>query len=408
MNLGESQMGNAGLRTFDIVWLAPLLCCCSVAPTAASQETGGHVRVLESFAIPEHGDVILLPVSVAGEEYPFAWDTGATLNVFDESLKPRLVERPRMMNIVSASENAPVALFAASPLYVGKLRLPVDVPVGCIDMSRLREVIGRDFYGILGASFHENLIVQIDFDEGKLLILAGHPLREKEEWGESVRFVPDAPWFSWVTASLDGVSQEQFMIDTGFSGTGELSQRLFDALAGSSRFTPIGETAAETVMGTKRLPLGRLASFSVGPFHHQDLIFGVSRRNKLGLAYLARYRVTFDFVAQKMYLKKGKRFSAPDHVDLSGLHVIRKSGRIEVDSVQRGSPADRAGIQAKDAIVGFEGRRGLDFDLLTIRRALGSAPGQRVMLAIDRAGKRIEVELRLEERQLWSNAPGPD
>jgi len=330
------------------------------------------------------------------------------MNVFDESLKPHLGKPLQRSGMRTSSGNVSDAFFAAPPVYVGKLRLPVDRPVGCIDMSRLCQVIGRDVYGVLGASFHENAIVQIDFDEGKLLILAGHPLREDDEWGQSLRLVHD-PWkLPWLIASFGGEERERFMIDTGCSGTGSLSQDLLDRLVASSRFRLTGDTQVERLSGTSRVVAGRLDGFSVGPFCHRDLIFRSARHNKIGLGYLSRYRVTFDFVAEKIYLKKGKRFSAPDRADMSGLHVLRKSQQIEVESIDRGSPADKAGIQPKDVIIEFQGRQASNLDLFDIRRGLGSGDRESVTLVIDRAGKEIQVTFQLREKRPQSNASEPE
>jgi hypothetical protein len=381
-------------------------CSSATAPTTAAEEGGGHVRVVEWFSIANDGDAILLPVTIRGKEYAFLWDTGASSNFFDESLKSLLGKRLGQAKLETSADDVLVECFAPPPACVGKLKLPVDRPVGCIDLSRACQVAGRRFDGVLGRPFHEKKIVQIDFDAGKLQILDGQPLQSDEAWGESVPLFRDRLGRPCIMGSVGENIRSPFLLDTGHNATGSLTQPFLDELAALSRFEWMGEALAVSFGGgTMRRSHGRLGSFSVGPFHHQDLVFGAGRDNTLGLSYLSRYRVTFDFVSGKMYLKKGRRFSVQDYADMSGLYLLQRSGRVEVVLVDPGSPADVAGIRPNDVIVEFQHRPASEIDLFTIRRALQSADGERITMTIDRAGKEIEVTFRLEERLPQSNAP---
>jgi len=55
--------------------------------------------------------------------------------------------------------------------------------------------------------------------------------------------------------------------------------------------------------------------------------------------------MVIDFAQRKIYLAKGKQFADLDREDLSGLHLLWKSGNVEVASVDEPSPAALAGIR---------------------------------------------------------------
>ena len=76
----------------------------------------------------------------------------------------------------------------------------------------------------------------------------------------------------------------------------------------------------------------------------------------LGVRYLRRYRVTFDFPNEHIYLVKGKRFADPDRGKMSGFQYLFKPKGIEVAFVDEKSPASVAGIHAKDILVALNGK----------------------------------------------------
>jgi len=47
-------------------------------------------NIPSEFKVAKQGDIMLLPVKFTGKEYLFLLDTGASMTVFDISLKPEL------------------------------------------------------------------------------------------------------------------------------------------------------------------------------------------------------------------------------------------------------------------------------------------------------------------------------
>ena len=71
-------------------------------------------------------------------------------------------------------------------------------------------------------------------------------------------------------------------------------------ILGTARSQIAGEAAKHRV--------GRVPGIALLGFRHTDMVFEESGTNVLGLNYLMRYTVTFDFRNNVINLKKGKRF----------------------------------------------------------------------------------------------------
>ena len=67
----------------------------------------------------------------------------------------------------------------------------------------------------------------------------------------------------------------------------------------------------------------------------------------------------------------------------------------EDDSVTPNGPADKAGIQPGDVIVGFEGKRVRTPDALIVA-IRARAVGETVTLTVERDGKRLDLKMVLE------------
>jgi predicted metalloprotease with PDZ domain len=147
---------------------------------------------------------------------------------------------------------------------------------------------------------------------------------------------------------------------------------------------------------------GNLAGIEVASFRSQNLVFGEQRAAKtnaagvLGLGFMRRYIVTFDFPSHLIYLRKSKFLDEPELVyDLSGLQLLAKNGRVVVAAVDQDSPAAKSGIKTHDMLRRVDGNEALPQDLYAIRRML-CTPGKTVRLAIEPDGRMIDVVLRLE------------
>jgi hypothetical protein len=206
-------------------------------------------------------------------------------------------------------------------------------------------------------------------------------------------------------AAVSGGASKPFCVDTGCAGTGQLEKSLFANIAGSGGLQPLGSSETATVAGVYSGRDGRLADFALGPFRHAGVVFHSGDRNMLGLGYLNRYRVTIDFPGQMIYLAKGKQFSGPDGEISAGMAVFWKNGRPVVYSVDENSPAELAGIQARDKVLTVQGKPASKLTANEFWEVIYSADCKPVNMTVDRGGKRISASFTPQEKSKWPKTP---
>jgi hypothetical protein len=340
--------------------------------------------ILEEFRVAADGDALLLPVSFGGEEHLFLLDTGAEVTVCDVSLQDKL-EKARKAG--------------CGGLSLGKLSLDSWPSQQTMDLERFRKVSGHEIMGILGMDALRRFVVQVDLDAGKVRFLQtpgrapGVPMRLETYPQEAPR----------VVAQVAGAGAEPFILDTGMIGygSGALKAELFESLAGQGRLHPLTMSMDESAAGKSAQRNGRVEGLLLGDFNHRDLIFAKQKENLLGLNFLSRYVVTFDFPSRTVYLKKGNRFNAIDAQDRSGLHIVRIGERPVVDSVDPGSPAALAGVRAGDEILRLSDRDARGLTLFSIRKLL-CHPGEEVRLTLQRGAQEIVLPVFLSK---WEANP---
>src|SRR6185437_7870940 len=143
------------------------------------------------------------------------------------------------------------------------------------------------------------------------------------------------------------------LLDTGNlgPGDGELDGNTFARLARVGSIVDERHVSFNTLAGESQARSGTLRDLSLGPFLHRDVYFDSSDVSTVGMLYLSRYIVTFDFPRDRLYLKKSRGYAEPCRTDQSGMSFKRVDNRTVVDSVDPGSPAAAAGLQPGDVIV---------------------------------------------------------
>jgi hypothetical protein len=232
--------------------------------------------------------------------------------------------------------------------------------------------------------------IRIDFDAGKLAFLDALEV----DPGTPISLTQVEQRYS-ATFSVAG-EEEEFEIDTGLGGlqSGDLNAKLCERLMKARKIRNVSKDCSVSLVGYSEDQIMDLEDFCCGPFTHRHLYFGQSQNNLLGLHYLSRYIVTFDFPNQRMYLRKGKRFDQLDLRDQSGLHILRSDGQTVVQVVDAGSPAARAGIEPKDILLQLGDLDAEKTKMPVLRQQL-ARDGETVRLHLRRGVQLREVALEL-------------
>jgi C-terminal processing protease CtpA/Prc len=124
----------------------------------------------------------------------------------------------------------------------------------------------------------------------------------------------------------------------------------------------------------------------------------VKRNGAIGGEILSRFKVTFDFPREYLYLKKNSQFKKKFYYNMSGLTLKAKGSRLqhfEITDVREKSPAEDAGIKPGDLVLTINGLLASDLDLNQLNAFFNMRPGKRIILEIDRNGERVKKEFKL-------------
>lgn len=344
-------------------------------------------QVVADFAVGRQGRLLLLPVKLGESEYQFILDTGAEVSVFDRALMDKLESLQESARALTADGDREIGLFAAPPFSIGSLSFKGLEPVACTDLSTLRRVTGQPISGILGMDVLQNYVVHINFDLGKVEFLA----HADTTADVTARIAFQHRRLPAIDVTLPDGSVVPFVVDSGLGSTGMLRADEFDRLQQAGFVSDGSEGLRATLTGTTRHRDGRLSTVGLSGVQHESLKFERANYNMLGLGWLSRYTVTFDFPGRTIYLNKGLLFDAPDRRDLSGMHIVDEGGKLIVEQIETDSPAERAGLQSNDVLETVGGFVARPRHLFSIRRSLATPKDE--VLAVFRRGGRIRTAM---------------
>ncbi|MGH7223051.1 MAG: hypothetical protein ACRELF_07475, partial [Gemmataceae bacterium] len=349
------------------------------------------------FKVATDGGPLLLPVTIQGKDYPFLMKTGSSRTIYGVRLRP-LLGKTILSKQMRMSDHEFTVTFCRPPAAkLGHLDLPKKSPVVCMELGKIDEVSGEEIAGLLGMDFLSQHVCRIDFDRGEVTF----PSSVGRDPGQRlpVVFTEHLPHVMVEIPSLH--RRESFGVDTGNAGysSGDLRRETFAALVKQGLLKLLGEGLAEILGGeTITVRSGRVDAISLAGFRHEKLVFSESDENVLGLNYLSRFVVTFDFPHKAIYLKKGRQYDRPDVSDLSGLAVLRRNGQTLVLSMEEDGPAVRAGVKSQDELLKINERNAKEMSLYSIRRAF-CTEGKKYRLLIRRGEKELETDLVLPDQQ---------
>jgi hypothetical protein len=252
------------------------------------------------------------------------------------------------------------------------LEFPDGVEAGSFDA--MRERLDLECFGEIGMDILRKYVVQIDFDEGKLRLMAAVPTGV----GESLRITPmgaegGAPMISVTFPGTPGIPAEKFVVHTSrVANSLELSNELFSRLHEKERLTVLDQEKGVTRSNGVTFQAGCLHSVQIGKARHDDLIVNTGEHNAVGLAYLARYVVTLDFPRNKIYWKHGQHFDDRDsRLNLSDIALERDKDAVRIRNVNPHERAARLGLHRGDILETLNGCDARRISNWHIRRVLG-------------------------------------
>jgi hypothetical protein len=247
------------------------------------------------------GDWLIIKIRVEnGEELPFIVDTGCPGCVLDKSFEPKLGTRLHFIRLWTMFGEQESGLYAAPQIYLGSVPLKTGRDIATYDFKKISAFRRAGIMGILGMDCLVNYCIQLDFIAGKVRFLnsdqvdivelgEGFPLTLS---GKSSNKNISTRSLSIRHAGLLGGSNTNLVIDTGYNNDGAID----DAVIKGHFFTRV----AHFLIPFRDLRVGKCV------WDAQDytkLRVGTGW-NAVGLRFLARHLVTFDFPKRMVYLKQ--------------------------------------------------------------------------------------------------------
>jgi hypothetical protein len=300
---------------------------------------------------------IRVPLQINGKQAWFLLDTGSSNTVLDHRLARQFKSTGRSIRLQTRNGSVRAEMMLVDRLSLCDIQFEGVKQLPCIDLAPVRELIGVGFDGILGMDVLKDYALVLGFDDATLQLCRSGSILQKPVPEVDLRI--NSSNSPVVNASLaKEEAQFPFVLDTGCMHTGTFSEELVKValrnqyVAGTGlkvrTFGPTGDLVACEPMYCNRLNFGR--------FKHQSLVFIPDDINTLGLDYLSRFNIAFDFPKSVVYVTPSRIHNARDRHDFAGMVLSENDeGRLVVSHLTRQSIAAGVGVQVGDVIVAFNG-----------------------------------------------------
>lgn len=352
---------------------------------------------------------VVLPVEVGGRNLSFVLDTGAPVTIIDRARAAELrlavgsefTMRGAGANVAAVPVPDATYRVRGLPGFTGRVEIAMA-------LQPMAPALGRDFDGILGASFIRQFVLEIDWEARRVRL---HD-RASFEYHGSGAVVPirlNGSGHPVLAATVTPIGGEpiaaDFVLDLGDNSALELRAPFVAAhrLPGPSVKTIPGFAAGAG--GATSGSVGRVASIDFGGFaiprpltvfssdvhgaHGMSDVAGT-----VGQRLLERFTIFLDYERSRVILEPNARFREPEDRAFSGLALQAEGAdyrSFRVAHVISGSPGQRAGVREGDVIAAIDGRKAADWTLTEILSLFEKAAPHR--LEIRRGGTTLEVEL---------------
>lgn len=228
-----------------------------------------------------------------GAEFKCCVDTGSSASILPKSVETQLgqrVGRSRIRTFDGDIEKENI--YPAPKIYLGDTQLVTGNRIGVWTNSE----------GILGMDCLRHYCIQLDFQTRKIRFLKSGDTNAAE-LGKAVPLTS----LQYAYIRQDGFFEQKdlpLLIDTGHPLDGVMSLRLVNQALEEQKARAV---PVRTFGDSKsKPPEMKLVSFPTCVWNgetYTNLIVEAGRPNIIGLRFLARHRVTFDFPRKVMYLK---------------------------------------------------------------------------------------------------------
>jgi predicted aspartyl protease len=359
---------------------------CAFAPAQEVVFPEGRDRVTMPIVLEENGHLpvaaVFVEVGFGDERAPMLIDTGAGMHLVTSRLVERLeLKAGNESFAIGMSDAQRMRRYHLPVLDVGGVTIEGAMAVGIGNVLRAFEKTwGVRVGGALGTGLFGQGPVTFDFVRERLT------LRSSEASWEPPPGAIELPLTSQmgtpiVRASICGGRALRFLVDTGNDSTiivhGPYAKRR-GFLNRKDELAPAGIGGA---FGKSEGYLGLLPSVELGELRFSDvpalivepggsgITGGGLVVGNIGMGFWSRFaRVTFDYRGRRLVVEPRPGVDPLAARDGFGMKLRKRLGKVVVQGVLGGSPADEAGLRRLDVVRSIDGEPCPDSVTATVRR----------------------------------------
>ena len=257
------------------------------------------------------------------------------------------------------------------------------------------------------------LLKLINYGRSEIVFHEPSTYRPKKKFQEFPLIVEDTKPYYHLMVKIreeDEPYRGKFMLDTGASHSFMIN-RTSDSLLyvpEPSIFSNLGRGLGGDIVGD----IARLDYVAWENYEFKDVITTFPdqdtylididrnyRNGTVGGGMMSRFRIVFDYINSKLYLKKNRSYKSSFEFNLSGI-IVRASGiglnEFMVGAVRDNSAAAEADVRIGDQILIVNGQYSKDLDLDGVVGILNSKMNKRIVMTVRRDGKNVQVKFKLK------------
>ena len=365
-------------------------------------------------------NLIVLPVTVNGQaNYKFILDSGAPTTVITEkqvgdSLGLQYI---KTLEVQGADRGETLKGFVSTNVKVsipGVRSKGMSVLVLDQDYLKLKNLLGEKVQGILGYELFRRFVVRVDYNKNMVTFYEPDYFRaESGHKGIPLHIEDTKPFiYAEVTLKNGTIVTAPFLMDTGASHAILLEMGASAAIVPPQKrlVGTLGRSLGGDLMGF----YGRVEQVRFNKFKFNDVIASFNppdnvseamempdRGGSIGGEILSRFTVTFDYLGGMVYFRKEGNYRWPFEFNMSGMELMAVGQNLDtfvVNAVRANSPADGAGIERGDTVLGINSLRPGTDTLNNAFKLLRKKDGKRIRLKMLQNGAVLRKEIRLKRQ----------
>lgn len=314
--------------------------------------------------------LIILKVNIHGKDYDFVLDTGAP-NVLSEELAAELKLVPSVSQKAEDSQGASSDLkfVKVDKISIGGLDF-LNTGAAVADLQQSKEVGCLKIAGFVGANLMKQAIWQFDYDKQIITITDNRNKLNIPADAATIKFTPNmATGTPFTNLTLNGIKEEQIVIDLGSNGDFSCSKECFSKLKKANKLRNYstgygiqasglyGKGEADTSY------FGNIEELEVGDIKLQNKVvsFSSKKAKTVGTNFFRNYKIIIDWSTNEMKLIKVKEYSGDKSSLGFGFSPEYRDGKLFVGFIHEQSKAHNAGIKIGDRIMVMNGK---NYDLV--------------------------------------------